>query len=194
MPLTSFVDLNWSLLFRYERGTYSIELTAESNDPGIVGSIMEEPVQRIVWIAQFVRLQIQMTKVATLRVSLNHALWFACILHWFVNCSYFLSILLIPRSTPFRFSLKGNACRVLKQLETFPGWNRDRNKVWVRSVLKDCCCILQFPCRVWTEHLFTMWCRIEKLWGAFCVNRLEHVRSDFLELCDMISVLRCQNA
>lgn len=35
-PLTSFVDLNWSLLFRYERGTYSIELTAESNDPGIV--------------------------------------------------------------------------------------------------------------------------------------------------------------
>ena len=47
VPLTSFVDLNWSLLFRYERGTYSIELTAESNDPGIVGSIMEEPVQRI---------------------------------------------------------------------------------------------------------------------------------------------------
>ena len=47
VPLTSFVDLNWSLLFRYERGTYSIELTAESNDPGIVGSITEEPVQRI---------------------------------------------------------------------------------------------------------------------------------------------------
>jgi len=63
VPLTSFVDLNWSLLFRYERGTYSIELTAESNDPGIVGSITEEPVQRIDWIAQFVGLQIQMTKV-----------------------------------------------------------------------------------------------------------------------------------
>lgn len=62
MPLTSFVDLNWSLLFRYERGTYSIELTAEGNDPGIVGSIMEEPVQRIDWKAQFVSLQIQMTK------------------------------------------------------------------------------------------------------------------------------------
>jgi hypothetical protein len=47
LPLTSFVDLNWSVLFRYERGTYSIELTAESNDLGIVGSIMEERVQRI---------------------------------------------------------------------------------------------------------------------------------------------------
>jgi hypothetical protein len=63
VPLTSFVDLNWSLLFRYERSIYCIELTAESNDPGIVGSIMEEPVQSIDWIAQFVSLQIPMTKV-----------------------------------------------------------------------------------------------------------------------------------
>jgi hypothetical protein len=45
----SFVDLNWSALFRYERGTYSIELTVESNDPGTAGSIMEEMVQRIDW-------------------------------------------------------------------------------------------------------------------------------------------------
>jgi hypothetical protein len=42
-----FVDLNWSVLFRYERGTYSIELTVENNDPGIVGSIMEEMVQSL---------------------------------------------------------------------------------------------------------------------------------------------------
>jgi hypothetical protein len=41
-----FVDLNWSVLFRYERGAYSIEHAVESNDPGIVGSIMEEMAQR----------------------------------------------------------------------------------------------------------------------------------------------------
>lgn len=44
-PLT--VDLNWSVLFsafppthalQYERGAYSIELTAGSNGPGNVGS------------------------------------------------------------------------------------------------------------------------------------------------------------
>jgi hypothetical protein len=52
----SFVDLNWSVLFRYERGTYSIELTVESNDPGIAGSIIQETVQRIDRIAQFVSL------------------------------------------------------------------------------------------------------------------------------------------
>lgn len=53
------------------------------------------------------------------RIAESRTVWYACILHWFVSCSYFLSILLLPRSTPFCFSLKGNACRFLKQRETF---------------------------------------------------------------------------
>jgi hypothetical protein len=42
-----FVDLNWSVLLRYKKGTYTIELTVESNDLGIVGNVMKEMVQRI---------------------------------------------------------------------------------------------------------------------------------------------------
>jgi hypothetical protein len=45
--LTSFADLNWSVLFQYKRRTYSTELTAGSNDLAIVGSIVEKLVQKV---------------------------------------------------------------------------------------------------------------------------------------------------
>lgn len=106
------------------------------------------------------------------RIAESRTVWYAGILHWFVSCS-FLSILLLTRLVPLCVSLKGNACRFLKQIETFPGWNTDRKKIWIRSVLKLFSCNLQFHCRASRGNVFILWRRLDKLWAALCVNRLK---------------------
>lgn len=79
------------------------------------------------------------------RIAESRTVCYAGVLHWFVSCSSFLSILLLPRSVPFCFSLKGNSCRFLKQWETFPGWNRDRNKFRFDQFWKFVSAFCSFP-------------------------------------------------
>ena len=125
-----------------------------------------------------------------------------CEYRWITYCvvctdSYpvvFSSILLLPRSVPFCFSLKCNACWFLKQWETWHGRNRDRNKIWVRSVMKVCFRILQFHCRVWRGHDLIIWRRLDNVWDASCVNRLVTRQKCFSQAHDLKAFIHCQNA